>query len=119
VEGAQGALVQPEWIRGCELTLESPPCYVGVINHVERLIRPSRCRKAERDNLIRVASPVTEKVPERSGVTDASKDNCASSSMPLVWGPGAGVEAAGRLCLGQNKTGVASIPKLVATLRWR
>jgi len=42
--------------------------------------------------------------------TDASNDVCASSSMQLVWGPGAGVVAAGRLCPRHKKTGVASIP---------
>jgi len=68
---------------------------------------------------LRVALPATEKVPERSGETDASREVCESSSTPLVWGPGAGAEAAGRLCLGHNKTGVASTPQLAAKLRWR
>jgi len=63
VDGAQGALIRPEWVRGCGLTSEPPLCYVGVINYVERIIRPSRCRKAQIRPLARVASPVTEKVP--------------------------------------------------------
>jgi hypothetical protein len=29
VEGAQGALSQPEWLRGCEQTKDSLPRYVG------------------------------------------------------------------------------------------
>jgi len=36
VDGAQGALIRPEWIRGCELTSESPLRYVGVTIHVEK-----------------------------------------------------------------------------------
>jgi len=30
VDGAQGALIQPGWIRGCEQTLDSLPRYVGL-----------------------------------------------------------------------------------------
>jgi len=30
VDGAQGALIQPGWIRGCEHTLDSLPRYVGL-----------------------------------------------------------------------------------------
>jgi len=39
--------------------------------------------------------------------------------MRLVWGPGAGVVAAGRLCPRHKRAGVASIPKLAAKMRWR
>jgi len=37
----------------------------------------------------------------------------------FVWGPGAGVEAAGRLWSGQNRPGVAGIPEPVAKMFWR
>jgi hypothetical protein len=40
-DGAQGALSQPEWHRGCDHTLESRPRDVGSMNNVERLIRMS------------------------------------------------------------------------------
>jgi len=50
VDGAQGALIRPEWIRGREHTSVSPPgCagdpHVGIT--AERLIRKSRSREAE------------------------------------------------------------------------
>jgi hypothetical protein len=62
--------------------------------------------------------PVSEKAPEQSGSANVVKGR-ASVPSRLVWGPGAGVEAAGRLCLGHNLTGVASIPQLAAKLRGR
>jgi len=37
----------------------------------------------------------------------------------LVWGPGAGVEAAGRLCPRHKRAGVASRPELAAKVSWR
>ena len=37
----------------------------------------------------------------------------------LVWGPGAGVEAAGGLCLSRNETGVACRPEHVVLLQGR
>jgi hypothetical protein len=40
-------------------------------------------------------------------------------STQQVWGPGAGVEAAGRLCPRHKRAGVASRPKLAAKVRWR
>jgi len=61
----------------------------------------------------------SEKVPERSGKTNASGDVCESSSMHARMGTrcwsGGGREA---LSL-PKRTGVASIPQLAATLRWR
>jgi hypothetical protein len=41
VEGAQGVLTQPEWVRGCEHTTDSLPRCVGKASNVERLIRKS------------------------------------------------------------------------------
>jgi len=29
VDGAQGVLIQPEWVRGCGHTQVPPLCYVG------------------------------------------------------------------------------------------
>jgi len=56
----------------------------------------------------------SEKVPERSGKTNARKDVCASSPMHCSYGgPGAGVEAAGRLCpcrKGQGSQADLSLP---------
>jgi len=46
MDGAQGALSQPEWLRGRDQTIESLPRDVGIINDVERLIRKSRSREA-------------------------------------------------------------------------
>jgi len=46
MDGAQGALSQPEWLRGRDQTLESLPRGVGIKNFVERLIRMSRGREA-------------------------------------------------------------------------
>jgi len=43
----------------------------------------------------------------------------ASGPTLLVWGPGAGAEAAGRLWSGQNRSGVASLPQFAAKLLWR
>jgi len=50
--GAQGALIQPGWIRGCEQTLVSPSSHVGdhtCGKNVERLIRRSGAARQKRD----------------------------------------------------------------------
>jgi len=54
------------------------------------------------------ALSVTEKAPEQSG--KPTRGWSASGLVLLVWGPGAGVVAAGRLWSGRNRPGVASIP---------
>jgi hypothetical protein len=54
----------------------------------------------------KAALPVTEKAPEQSGLADAHSD-----LLWLVWGPGAGVEAAGGLCLSHNEAGVVCRPR--------
>jgi hypothetical protein len=59
----------------------------------------------------RTALPMTEKAPEQSGSADVRMPVCESkSALRLVWGPGAGVEAAGGLCFSRNETGVVCIP---------
>jgi len=55
------------------------------------------------------ALSVTEKAPERSG--KPTRVYLRKQIALLVWGPGAGVEAAGRLWSGRNRPGVASIPQ--------
>lgn len=55
------------------------------------------------------ALSVTEKAPEQSGKADARVIPRKWGDL-LVWGPGAGVEAAGRLWFGHNRSGVASLP---------
>jgi len=72
-------------------------------HYVERLIRKLRSREAETRHFdkgtlraLRNAQPTTEKAPEQFGKADAV-ERCANIWMSLVWGPGAGVEAAGRL----------------------
>jgi len=52
---------------------------------------------------------VTEKAPEQSGKLTRVLVRASGLAL-LVWGPGAGVEAAGRLWSGRNRPGVASIP---------
>jgi hypothetical protein len=64
---------------------------------------PCPCLKRPQSNLVK---PTRESLRE-------------SGSTLLVWGPGAGVEAAGRLWFGHNKPGVASLPQLAAKLFWR
>jgi len=73
------------------------------VGNVERLIRKLRSRKAETRRFdkgapgaLRIALPATEKVPEQSGKADASQRRESDLKL-LVWGPGAGVEATGRL----------------------
>jgi len=56
------------------------------------------------------ALSVTEKAPEQSGQLTRELVRASGRAL-LVWGPGAGVEAAGRLCSSHNRTGVASIPQ--------
>jgi len=50
-KGAQGALIQPEWIRGCKQTLACRRATSAIKkkNSVERLIRKSRSREAENE----------------------------------------------------------------------
>jgi len=73
------------------------------VSNVERLIRKLRSREAEKRRFhkgalgaLRIAQPTTEKVPEQSGKADASNKRESDLEL-LVWGPGAGVEATGRL----------------------
>jgi len=40
-------------------------------------------------------------------------------ALRLVWGPGAGVEAAGGLCLSRNEAGVVCIPQDTGELHRR
>jgi len=59
---AQGVLNRPEQFRGCELTIVSPPCYVGDRasgNNVERLMRCPEAARLKRTASKRVYSPDT------------------------------------------------------------
>jgi len=114
---------------GVAANLSLPPCYVGDRNRGEHIARLMRCPEAARlkwtvrDQTGRpvceiAALSVTEKAPEQSGKADARVAPRKRSTL-LVWGPGAGVEAAGRLWFGHNKPGVASIPQFAAKLFWR
>jgi len=114
---------------GVAANLSLPPCYVGDRNRGEHIARLMRCPEAARlkwtvrDQTWRpvceiAALSVTEKAPEQSGKADARVAPRKRSTL-LVWGPGAGVEAAGRLWFGHNKPGVASIPQFAAKLFWR
>jgi len=107
--------------------LSLPPCYVGDRTRGENVARLIRCPEAARLKwTVREQTPVceitalsvTEKAPEQSGKADARVAPRKRSTL-LVWGPGAGVEAAGRLWFGHNKPGVASLPQFAAKLFWR
>jgi len=67
-------------------------------------------REASREIEREIAAlSVTEKAPEQSG--KLTRVLVRESGLALLaWGPGAGVEAAGRLWSGRNRPGVASIP---------
>jgi len=81
--GAQGALSQPEWLRGREQTIDSPLRYGSVMKqrreaHIE--VREPRGRtKTDRQSkdsasCLRDASPVTEKAAEQSASADATRN---------------------------------------------
>jgi len=86
VDGAQGALIQPEWIRGCEHTLDSPLRYVGDDRLTWRgsydVQEPwgwnemFRWRSRRKTHLT-----WTIKVPEWSGKTDANTDSARAASV--------------------------------------
>jgi len=118
--GAPGGSDPPNG-SGVAADLSSPPCYVGDRKRGEHIARLMRCPEAARLNwTVRdqpgrpvceiAALSVTEKAPEQSGKADARVAPRKRSTL-LVWGPGAGVEAAGRLWFGHNKPGVASLPQ--------
>jgi len=86
-----------------------------VVSNLEWLIRMSRSREAETRwfesvRARRVTWPGLKR--SRSDPVRPTRPTMSAQAArrQLVWGPGAGAEAAGRLCPCQKRTGVASIP---------
>jgi len=99
-DGAQGVLIQPEWIRGCEHTLVRRCATAAKDNDVERLISTHRSREAEGDVSTKQgvrALPKTRPTCDGKGRGAIRTSRCdeipaRAGFTPQVWGPGAGAE---------------------------
>jgi len=114
VEGAQGVLVQPEWTRGCRHTKSAAALRRRRIltwrgSYDVRVA--ARLKETDQELTLENRRTRNWKGPRVIWISWCPHPSRESVLLTrLVWGPGAGVEAAGGLCLSRNEAGVVCRP---------